>query len=227
MQLFYQTPTPELKKSTNHFSNLGFKIYEVENGAIAYDAQCRFWIDTAATTRPGLCMIKEDWTTEKSEIEKLVKIVEKEGSYFFADPSGCWVELRQGAKLALDTNEVKCVLGNFAGLSLEMIDIGLSAKIWTSLGFEHKMGAVEKGWISYEDEYGNGMSLMAPFACPHLFLNPSLTYFNGADNLAIIQNIRDRQIPIMEEVTVFNKKGIVDNVILREPGGYGFFIFSD
>lgn len=46
-------------------------------------------------------------------------------------------------------------------------------------------------------------------------------------NLAIIQKIRDLQIPITEEITHFNKEGIVDNIIIRDPGGLGFFIFND
>jgi hypothetical protein len=68
---------------------------------------------------------------------------------------------------------------------------------------------------------------MAPNACPHLFFNPSLTYFNGKNNLQIIENIRKSGVDITEEITVFNKEGIVDNVILRDNGGLGFFIFSD
>ena len=64
-------------------------------------------------------------------------------------------------------------------------------------------------------------------SCPHLFFNPSLTYFNGAKNLSIIQQIKTLQIPITEEITHFNKEGIVDNIIIRDPGGLGFFLFSD
>jgi len=54
-----------------------------------------------------------------------------------------------------------------------------------------------------------------------------LTYFNGKQNLEVIEKIRNNAIPITEEITHFNKEGIVDNIIIRDPGGYGFFIFSD
>ena len=57
--------------------------------------------------------------------------------------------------------------------------------------------------------------------------NPSLTYFNGGKNLPVIAAIREAGIPITEEITHFNEDGIVDNVILRDPGGYGFYIFND
>jgi len=54
-----------------------------------------------------------------------------------------------------------------------------------------------------------------------------LTYFNGKQNLKVIEQIRNNGISITEEITHFNKEGIVDNIIIRDPGGYGFFIFSD
>ena len=57
--------------------------------------------------------------------------------------------------------------------------------------------------------------------------NPSLTYFNGGKNLPVNAAIREAGIPITEEITHFNEDGIVDNVILRDPGGYGFYIFND
>jgi len=72
-----------------------------------------------------------------------------------------------------------------------------------------------------------GVSIMKPNMCPHLFFNPSLTYFNGGKNPEIIEAIRKLDIPITEEITYFNKEGLVDNIIIRDPGGYGFFIFND
>jgi len=71
------------------------------------------------------------------------------------------------------------------------------------------------------------VSFMQPNSCPHLFFNPSMTYFNGKNNLPIIAKIREAGILITEEITHFNQEGIVDNIIIRDPGGYGFFIFSD
>jgi hypothetical protein len=34
-------------------------------------------------------------------------------------------------------------------------------------------------------------------------------------------------IKVEEEITAFNPDGIIDNVILRDEGGYGFFVFND
>ncbi len=89
------------------------------------------------------------------------------------------------------------------------------------------MGSIAQGWVAFENGTSVGISIMKPMVCPHLFFNPGLTFFNGGKNLPIIQKIKTVGIPIAEEITVFNKEGIVDNVILCDPGGLGFFIFND
>jgi hypothetical protein len=69
---------------------------------------------------------------------------------------------------------------------------------------------------------------MKPNICPHLFFNPSMTYFNGKEgNPKVIAKVRELDIPIAEEITHFSKDGSVDNIIIRDPGGYGFFLFND
>ena len=44
---------------------------------------------------------------------------------------------------------------------------------------------------------------------------------DGKDHSPLLSNI------CIWKITQFNKEGIVDNVIIRDPGGYGFFIFND
>src|SRR5690606_7170891 len=107
------------------------------------------------------------------------------------------------------------------------IDIGFAQKIWNLLGFNTVQGSAEQGWISLSDDDGNSLSLMVPNCCPHLFLHPSISYFNGAGNPAIIEKIRTTGISITEEITHFNKEGKVDNIILSDSGNIGFFIFND
>ena len=116
------------------------------------------------------------------------------------------------------------VLGNNMGLSLETTDFEKSNQIWQAVGFKK---SDQQGWVVFKNEDGLIVSLMKPNNCPHLFFNPSLTCFNGAANPDIIQKIRDLDIPITEEITQFNKQGLVDKLILRDPGGYGFFVFND
>jgi hypothetical protein len=89
---------------------------------------------------------------------------------------------------------------------LETTDIVKFIKVWQNLGFKKTMGSLEQGWITFQNGDGMGVSLMKPMSCPHLFFNPSLTYFNGKKNPEIIQKIRELGVPIAEEITHFNKK---------------------
>ena len=72
-----------------------------------------------------------------------------------------------------------------------------------------------------KSEVGDSISLIQAQQCPHLFFNPSVTYFNGSHNLEIIH----KKIEITKEVTEFN--GEVDKIILRDSGDLGFFVFND
>ena len=184
-------------------------------------------IDHDRKMRAGICLLKESWEEEIASLRIFATVIQKEEDHFLVDSSGCWIRLKSAKKIELSPTDKSCILGNFAGLSLETLDIKNSQKILSILGFKHSMGTAEQGWMSFTDAFDNTVSLMVPFSCPHLFFNPSLTFFNGKSNPQIIQEIRDLKIPITEEITAFNDKGLVDNIIIREPGGYGFFIFND
>ncbi len=227
MQLIYYTPTPNMKKSKEYFSKLDFDLHQIGETCYAYDQQLCLCITSDKKQRPGLCFVKKSWSKELDDLRIFAKVHSVDGVHYLASPSGTWIQLREEEEFKLPLSQKKSLLGNFAGLSVETLDIELSARIFACLGFEHSMGDLDKGWMTYTDRHDNNISLMAPFSCPHLFLNPSLTFFNGAENHRIIQALRDLSIPILEEVTAFNKNGMVDNIILSEPGGYGFFVFND
>ena len=125
------------------------------------------------------------------------------------------------------SGESTALPGNFMGLSIEAVDVKKTVEFWQVLGYEKTMGSIEQGWIAFQNGSSIGISIMKPLICPHLFYNPGLTFFNSGKNLPIIEKIRAAGIPIAEEITVFNKEGIVDNVVLCDPGGLGFFVFND
>jgi len=227
MQMLLQTCTADLAKSINYFRNLDYTIQKEEDFTIAYDSQMQICIGHDRKTRPGVTLIKKDWTNALAAVKKITKVISKDEVHYFADPSGCWYKLITGNEIEIPKTKTKCLLGNYAGISLETMDIEQSMAIVACLGFEQSGGGIDKGWVSFTDKANNTISLMAPFACPHLFYNPSATFFNGKENPQIIASIRSRNIAITEELTVFNPAGEVDNIILREPGGYGFFIFND
>ena len=227
MQLFLQTCTPNIQLSKNYFSALDFELKDLEGYTIAYDQQMHIMIDHNRGGRKGLTLIKENWDKEIAKITPHLRVIQKENVYYFISPSGTRFALRAEAKIDIPVTQSKCMLGNYAGVSIETLDIESSMAVMQALGFEHNSGSMEQGWVGYTDQDQNVISLMAPFACPHLFMNPSGTFFNSGTNPKIIAEVRKKQIPIFEEITVFNSKSEVDNIIMQEPGGLGFFVFND
>lgn len=224
------TPTNGLKNSLDFYQKLNYKVLSESNPTLLTDGQFLIEINPDRFARAGVKMFKSNWEKEVTAIKELTAVTEIENGFLFGTPSGTRIYL-MNENLDIDfipSEKSFGTTGNFAGLSLETTDMEKSAKIWMALGYEKTMGSVEQGWVAYSNESPIGVSLMKPNSCPHLFFNPSLTFFNGKDNNPkIIQKIRDASIPIAEEITVFNKEGIVDNIIIRDPGGYGFFIYND
>lgn len=229
MKTIIQTSTNQLQESLDFYSKLNFT--KIENHFnLMTDGKVIIEINDNRFARAGMKIYRNSWSEIVSELETVTTVLKQENGYLLSDFSGVWIYLMEAEDfdLEIDLSAVKSsTLGNFVGVSLETIDIRESLKVWEILGFSKKMGEIEQGWVTYANEDGMSVSFMKANSCPHLFFNPSLTYFNGANNLKIIEQIRDLNIPITEEITVFNKKGIVDNIIIRDSGGLGFFLFSD
>lgn len=229
MDMIFETPTPDLKRSIDFYKRLNFTLLsQSEHIATFADRGLTLEINSDRNTRAGIKLFVDNIEQIKQEL-KSVNFYGNEGLSIFNTPSGMRVRLFQKeSKSGDDIKEVTpSTLGNFAGLSLETPDIHKSMELWKTLGFAVSMGGVEQGWVALSNAAGDNVSLMKMMSCPHLFFNPSLTYFNGAENLRIIEAVRHAGIEITEEITVFNHEGKVDNIILRDPGGFGFFIFSD
>lgn len=229
MNTILQTPTNDLDQSLNFYRKLNFKILSDKNPSLVSDGKFIIEINPDRFARAGIKLYHNNWTSSVDQLKKLTNVISIENGYLLSDPSGTWIYLMEGnfnQKFKLEEIQGS-TLGNFAGLSLETTDIHKSIQLWELLGFYKTMGSIEQGWIAFENQDKMGVSFMQPNSCPHLFFNPSMTFFNGKNNLAVIEKIRQLEIPITEEITHFNQDGIVDNIIIRDPGGYGFFIFSD
>lgn len=229
MQCLIHTPTNNIEESLDFYSKLGFTTVAHDELVLVSDGKAVIEINPDRYARAGIKLISSTWEKAVNELEKFVNVLRIEDGYLLSDPSGMSIYLVETDKEAvLDLSGISpAVLGNFAGISLESSSINTSFHLWKILGFTNQQGAIDQGWVSLTNTDGLAVSLMKPMTCPHLFFNPSLTYFNGANNLKIIEQIRSLNISITEEITSFNKEGIVDNIIIRDPGGYGFFLFSD
>ena len=229
MRSIVQTPTNNLAESKHFYQKLNFEYHQINDRHYVVDGKLVIEINPDRFARAGVKIYKESWSAEVAALESFTTVAKIEDGYLLSDSSGVWIYLMEeelDLGLNLDT-EAKSLLGNYSGMSLEGISIAEIYKVWSLLGFKITMGGPNLSWMVTENEDGLAISFMGANSCPHLFFNPSLTYFNGANNLNVIAKIQSLRIPITEEITHFNKEGIVDNIILRDPGGLGFFIFSD
>jgi hypothetical protein len=228
MKTIIQTATNQLQESIDFYSKLNFTKVENQPNLIT-DGKVIIEINDHRFARVGVKIYRNSWTEIVEQLQKVTPVLKQENGYLLSDFSGVWIYLMEGdLALEMDLSAIEpSMLGAFSGVSLETIDIQESLKVWEILGFSKIMGEIEQNWVIYGNEEGMTVSFMGANSCPHLFFNPSLTYFNGANNLEIIQQIRDINIPIAEEISTFNKEGIVDNIIIRDSGGLGFFLFSD
>lgn len=229
MQMCIHTPTPKLEKSLDFYTTLNFTVLSPSAPTLVADGSVVIEINPVRSARAGVTLYQASWAEEVQRLQHLTRVHSMDGGYLLSDTNGVWIylveaELPFRAALPVDSPSL---LGKYVGISIESTDVEKSCRIWQSLGFAIVAGTAEQGWASCANAEGAIVNIMAPFNCPHLFFNPSLTYFNGKNNLAIIEGLRKAGIPFAEEITHFNKEGIVDNVIVRDPGGYGFFVFSD
>jgi len=223
MQTIIQTPTPNLADSLQFYQQLQFTTISetsVTDGKVQID------INPDRFARLAIKFYQEDWTVMLEQIAKEATLLTTKEGYLISDPNGILVYLIVG-EIPPIPDAATALTGNFAGISIETIAVKKTILFWQSLGYQLSGGGESQGWMTFSNGTGVDISIMEAGVCPHLFFNPSLTYFNGQENLTQIQKIRTANIPITEEITYFNKEGIVDNIIIRDPGGLGFFIFND
>jgi len=224
MQASIQTPTNILNNSLHFYQQLNYTSLSKENN-IFTDGQVVIEINVERSARTGINFYDLEW---ESFITKFsVPIIKVSNALMISDPNGVLIYLKEGRLPESSDTIPPAIPGKFAGISIETIDIATSLQFWSLFGYQQTQGGIEKGWVTLSNETGLSISLVKLGICPHLFFNPGLNYFNGGNNLPIIEQIREKGIPITEEITCFNKEGIVDNIIIRDPGGLGFFIFND
>lgn len=230
MKSIIQTPTRNLEESLEFYEKLNFKVISKANPTVVTDGKAIIQINADRHARAGIKLYKEDWSAIVNKLPEYTPIMETKEGYLISDVSGMWIYLMNGKfmpKSEFLSDMSSSTLGNYAGISIETVGFNQSLELLSILGFESTAGSYEMGWQSLKNKDGMVISLMKPLVCPHLFFNPSLTYFNGENNLGIIDAIRGLNIPIAEEIVHFNANGDVDNIIIKDPGGLGVFLFND
>lgn len=225
MQASIQTPTNKLSNSQKFYQQLGYTLISKEDHLYS-DGKVRIEINPDRFARVGINFYQSDWSSFRKQLTTSAAVIEKPNAFILCDPNGVLIYLKEGT-LPTSPSSTPSTLGVFGGISIETIDLNTTLAFWKRFGYEVTQGSIEKGWITMSNETGLDISLVQLGVCPHLFFNPGLNYFNGEKNLSIIQQIKEVGIPITEEITHFNKEGLVDNIIIRDPGGLGYFIFND
>lgn len=224
MSFAIRTPTPDLETSLTYYRRLGFTRLETESsGAWLSDGAVNIWIDPARHARTALVLFVDDPAAVAAGCSGPTLAMGDD--VLCGDPNGVKVLLRRGS--APTPQGEPALTGRFAGLSIEAVDPAATVAFWQSLGFTVAAGGADQGWTQLARDGSCGISVMGMNMCPHLFPNPGLTYFNSGGNPALIARMRDVGVPLAEEITAFNDAGDVDNVILVDPGGTGFFVFND
>jgi predicted lactoylglutathione lyase len=226
MNTIIQTPTPDILKSKSFYTKMGFT--EISDSNCYTDGKSIIEINPERFARPGIKLIASSWTSEVEKLNSLTKVITTDSGFLLGDCTGTWIYLIESeTSLTIPENCTPSLMGNNQGITIESIDIEKAANIWNTIGFKTVAGNIEQGWISLVNGDGVVINIMTPNCCPHLFLNPSISFFNGTNNQAIIEKIRATEIEIKEEITHFSKENTVDNIIMADPGNIGFFIFND
>lgn len=209
MNACIQTPVANLESTLNWYR--AAKFVESTHNETTYftDGAVLIRVNPAPTARPGIVLFGQD--DSKAPLT--------------ASPSGVWV-YREPTAAPSQPPADNSLFGTCKGVSIEAMDPVAEASFWSGLGFELRAGDPENGWASYSG-HGMGLSIMGPNFCPHLFYNPGLTFFNSGQNLEVIANLREAGIELTQELTCFNDNGEVDNAVVRDPAGLGFFVFND
>jgi len=228
MQLTIQTPTADLNQSIVFYKKLGFEIQTQGSKIVAIDSQTCIEINPERTARVCIQLYQSRCDKTLLQLKDRTPIIKTEEGYLITDPNGVWIKL---IEKTLDEKTIrsnsKSLLGNYGGICIETLAVSKSYGFWNLMGFSSASKDFSKGWIEMRSGTGDSISLLQAQQCPHLFFNPSLTYFNGSRNPKIIESIKKHNIEITEEITEFSSKGEVDNIILKDSGGLGFFIFND
>ena len=229
MQPQFCIPSPDLAITRAYFERLQFVVQAADQALWVGVGTWQFYVEAKANVRAGWRFYTDDAAREMERLQAYCSFKPSGNEWLGTDGNGIWIRLSEEEfpQPPIRQTEGKNLCGRFVGISQEVADLSKASELYQQLGFAVQAGSAESGWVSLLHANGTALSLMPYGVCPHLFFNPSLTFFNGGGNLPIIEQLRLAGVPIAQEITHFNQEGLVDNVILCDPSGLGIFVFND
>lgn len=219
MSLIFHSKVLDKKEALDYYENLNFKIHIQEERTFALCTGLVIELSDHPKLRSGLTWIG---SASKAPGFKRKQINDLD---LISDPDGVLIYFQPCELTSVGDKTSK--LGAFSGISLECFDLRVSQAFYQQLGYRRSMGSIDAGWITLSLEGAMDLSLMQIGSCPHHFINPSLTFFNGNQNLDIIDQLESDGIPILERLSIFSRDHSIDNVVLATPGNLGIFVFND
>jgi hypothetical protein len=218
---FYSTNTV----ATGQFlGTLGFStIASDDESTLLTDGNLYFDLRRAEKNKTMLSYCVHDVTNAVEMAQNLeIDIVEKSPHHVIVrEPNGLLILLAGPDVVSLRDFEKKpsSLCGTFYEASLETNDVDRSIVWWQNVGF--KVTAHKDTWCTLDD--GKIMiGLYKKGNCPHLFRNPSLTYFEP-DMGERIAELKKEGIQFLQEEKEIGMKG---HAIAESPDGQYFFLFS-
>ncbi|MEQ9415542.1 MAG: hypothetical protein RIF39_17025, partial [Cyclobacteriaceae bacterium] len=163
MQSLVHTPTNDIKKSLEFYQKLEFKVVTDKTLTLVTDGKALIEINPNRFARAGVKLFKKKWTKEVTRLKKLTVVHKTKEGFLLSDASNVWIYLVEGES-KIKTKPAKAsysVLGNYAGLSLESLDIVQSVAVWKALGFETN-GSPDQGWVACKNEDDLMVNIMNP-----------------------------------------------------------------
>ncbi|MBB6463304.1 hypothetical protein [Flammeovirga kamogawensis] len=225
--MIVQTTISNIEATLSFYKKLNFEVLNLGEKYVFLSNSVQLQAVTKKSSRKGIVLYKGDIGLDVQPLIESSIHSQTETETIIMSPSGALVYLLEGNAPLLNKVDVTPLVGTFVGISLESLDLNKSMTFWEQLGFKMAMGDALQGWVSLSNATGDIISVMRAGMCPHQFSNPSLTFFNGDNNLEVIDKVRAANLTIKEEITQFSKEGIVDNIVLEDPDGFGFFVFND
>lgn len=217
----FQSPAVDIERSKDFYLKAGFHLVEQDDRLYAVDQSVAFFLNPLRSARPAVLYYAG---VDEVRPDIFKKVNEQ---WVGAGPSNVPFVFEHRSPLRLDTS-AESIFGNYAGLTLETLYLDKSIRFYRPMGFEPVGTDFSQGYLALTHPSGFSITLLRFGMCPHSFCNPSISYFNGKEgNPGVLQAVRANGLPVFEEVTFFNPNGEVDNIILRDPGGIGFFLFND
>ncbi|WP_282036409.1 hypothetical protein [Saccharicrinis aurantiacus] len=220
------TPTPNLTESLEFYKKLNFKVESSGTSYLVSDAKITIELSENKKYRKGFKISTSNKAELINKLSSHAILLNQDDDSIAVDRNGLWYYITEEDFTTADGSN-QSILGTNFGVSIETAHMQHTKDLLILLGFKLQMENEEQGFIQLKTKGDFYISLMKPFSCPHLFNNPALNYFNGKDNLNIIDHIKTKNISVYENITAFNTENLVDNISLMDPSGIGFFIFND